>query len=124
MSNLDQVREHKQVIDAGYQPSQLRVRRGIDLFQNPGTSGTVERTLQLGAAETALEHLLLTRVAGGDAAGGTDLKPTAGAAGLSTDGMNVVVSWTNPAPSTGFTQVGIGVHPPGRMWWTQDFAAR
>jgi hypothetical protein len=48
---------------------QLRVRRGIDLFQNPGTCGTIERTLQLGAAETALEHLLLTRVAGGDASG-------------------------------------------------------
>lgn len=46
----------------------VRVRRGIDILDNPGYfDGAADRTMTLGAAETALECLLVERVGPGEA---------------------------------------------------------
>jgi hypothetical protein len=44
---------------------------------------------------------------GGPDDGGSQLQPMGMSAMLSTDGMNVSLKWTNPDPSTGFTQVKV-----------------
>jgi hypothetical protein len=55
--------------------SEVRVRRGIDLFENPavfvapGGEPAPHRATLLGAADTALEHLLLAGTTAGDAGG-------------------------------------------------------
>lgn len=80
---------------------ELSVREGIDLFENPGTCGN--RTMLVGAAETALEHLMLEG-GGGSAWPQLEQGRLSGAKPRIAEGANgrLNVSWSD------------------RAWWSVD----